>query len=201
MKPWRRKGERFVTKVDRHEAALLRTLIDQVRALLADREAEAPRDELAELTGIRTGPSTPPDNPVLARLLPDFHRLDRPDEPDSSDSSSGDQPGTEDEIDYRDSAAALRSLHEPELVDTKMSVAAMVLETVPENGGGISVDAESAECWLAALNDVRLALGTLIGVTEEMPEQLPPDDPRAQQLNVYHWVTWMQDSLLQAMGA
>ena len=32
----------------------------------------AAADELEELTGLRTGPSAKPDDPVLARLLPDF---------------------------------------------------------------------------------------------------------------------------------
>jgi hypothetical protein len=32
-----------------------------------------------------------------------------------------------------------------------------------------------------------------------MPDELPPDDPRASHLPVYHWLTWMQESLIQAV--
>lgn len=200
MKHWRRKGDRIVSKLDRHEAALLRTLVEQVRDLLTERAQAAPQDELADLTGIRTGPTTVPEHPVLARLLPDFHRLDGEETEGKGTAEdagrSGEAPNT---AAYRDSAAALRSLHEPELVEQKVGVAAVVLDTVPADGGTVSLDEDTAGSWLAALNDVRLAMGALIGVTEDMPEQLPADDPRSGQLNVYHWLTWMQDSLLRVL--
>ncbi len=184
MNPWRRKGNKIVGEMDRQEAAVLRGLVSQIDDMLRDRAAEAPEDELAELTGIRTGPSTAPDDPILSRLLPDFHRLDS-DAPSASD---------------LDSAAALRSLHEPELLEQKTGVAGVVLETCPEGGGWIRLTFEQAEAWLSALNDVRLALGTALDVTEDMPDMLPEDDPRAPHLGVYHWLTWMQESLVHALG-
>src|SRR5918999_1307358 len=73
---WRRSGATVLGQLDRHEAAVLRGLVAQIEDMLRARAAEAPRDELAELTGIRTGPATAPDDPILSRLLPDFHRLD-----------------------------------------------------------------------------------------------------------------------------
>jgi hypothetical protein len=48
---------------------------------------------------------------------------------------------------------------------------------------------------------VRLALGTALDVSEDMPEELPPDDPRAPHIGVYHWVTFVQDALVQARMA
>lgn len=51
-----------------------------------------------------------------------------------------------------------------------------------------------------ALTDVRLALGVVLEIDADTPEQFPPEDPRAPHLDVYHWLTWMQDSLLQAMA-
>jgi hypothetical protein len=30
-----------------------------------------------------------------------------------------------------------------------------------------------------------------------MPEELPPDDPRATHIGVYHWLTFVQDALVQ----
>lgn len=192
MRNWKRKGARIVTKFDRHEASLLRELLDQVTTLLNDRAEQAPHDELAELTGIRTGSSTPPSDPLLARLLPDFHRLD-------ADGST--ETDAADRAEYADSAAALRSLHEPGLIEAKTGVAAVVLGTLPESGGAVTLDEEQAASWLAALNDVRLALGTAIGVEEDMPDRLPDDDPRAGQLTVYHWLTWMQESLLNALSS
>ena len=141
--------------------------------MLAARTDESPSDELAVLTGLRTGPSTRPDDRVLARLLPDF---------------TCDDP---------DLAAGLRSLHEPALIEAKDAAAALVLDTLPEAGGRVELTRDQADTWLAALNDVRLALGTALDVDEEMPDELPPDDPRGPHLGVYHWLTFVQDSLVQ----
>jgi hypothetical protein len=51
--------------MDEHEATVLRSLIGAVSGLLSDRAADTPEDELAALTGLRTGNSTPPDDPQL----------------------------------------------------------------------------------------------------------------------------------------
>lgn len=183
MNPWKRKGSTIAGDIDRHEAAVLRGLVGQIEDILRARADEAPSDELTALTGIRTGSPTPPEDPILARLLPDFHRLD-------DEATAGD----------RDSAAALRSLHEPEVLDAKAGVAGVVLRTCPDNGGRVRLTLEEADAWLSAVNDVRLALGTALDVTEDMPDELPPDDPRAPHLGVYQWLTWMQESLVHALA-
>ena len=177
MNGWRKSGRgtkvRLVASLEAQEAAVLRGLIGEVKAMLAVRSDQNPADELSVLTGMRTGPSTRPDDRVLARLLPDF---------------TNDDP---------DLAAGLRSLHEPELIEAKDAAATLVLETLPEKGGRIELTPEQADTWLAALNDVRLALGTALDVSEDMPEDLPEDDPRSAHLGVYHWLTYVQDALVQ----
>ncbi len=176
MRPWRRTAEHVVGTLDRQEALLVRVLVGQIREILAARSAQAPADELAEITGIHAGPSTAPDDRVLARLLPDFTR----DDPDL--------------------AGGLRSLHEPELIESKDGVAALVLNTCPPDGGRVRLSIEEAYAWLSALNDVRLALGTVLEVTEDMPDELPSDDPRAPHLGVYHWLTYVQETLVHAVS-
>jgi hypothetical protein len=175
---WKRAGRgeraRYVARLDAQEAAVLRGLVEEVRAMLGSRADTQPEDELSALTGIRTGPSTRPSDPVLARLLPDFAT----DDPDLS--------------------GALRSLHEPELIAAKAEAAGVMLATLPRAGGRVELSAEQADAWLAALNDVRLALGTALDVSEDMDEVLPDDDPRAGHLGVYHWLTFVQDALVQA---
>jgi hypothetical protein len=180
---WRRKGAVIHAGFEQQEAAVLRGLVSQLEDMLTARAEEAPQDELAELTGIRTGPTESPDDPVLSRLLPDFHKLD-PDNPSREDI---------------DSSAAMRELHEPELIAAKNDAAAVVLETVPPAGGRVELNLAQVDAWLAALNDVRLALGTALDVTEDMPDELPEDDPRAPHLGVYHWLTWVQETLIQAL--
>lgn len=159
--------------LDVQESAVLRGLVEEVRQLLDARTAQHPVDELAELTGMRTGPSSRPDDRVLARLLPDFTSEDA------------------------DLAAALRSLHEPALIDAKREAVSVMLETLPPSGGRIELTPAQADAWLAALNDVRLALGTALDVSEDLPEPFPADDPRAPHLSVYQWLTFVQDSLVQ----
>jgi hypothetical protein len=158
------------------ETRLLRGLVTQIREILAARTAEAPLDELATITGIRPGPSTPPQDRVLARLLPDFTR---------------DDAGL---------AGGLRSLHEPELIEGKDGVAELVLNTCPPDGGPVRLSLSEGEAWLSALNDVRLALGTVLEITEDTPDELSPGDPRAPHLGVYHWLTYVQETLVNAVS-
>ncbi|MHA6621616.1 DUF2017 domain-containing protein [Pseudonocardia sp. DLS-67] len=178
MNGWKKAGRggkaRLAGTFDPQEAAVLRGLVEEIRQMLAGRSADNPADELAVLTGMRTGPSTRPDDRVLARLLPDFS------------------------TDDTELSAGMRSLHEPELIEAKDSAAVLVLDTLPEAGGRVELTPEQADTWLAAVNDVRLALGTALDVSEEMPEDLPADDPRAAHLGVYHWLTFVQDSLVMA---
>lgn len=170
--------------MDAREAVVLRSLVGAVTGLLTDRAQSAPEDDLAALTGLRVGNTAVPDDPRLARLLPDFHRSE-PGSPDAERAGLN---------------SALRGLHEPEIIEAKVAAAAVVLETLPASGGRIGLSSEQAEAWLVALNDVRLALGTTLGVDAGTPDHLDPQDPRAPHLDVYHWLTWMQDSLLQAMS-
>ena len=58
---------------------------------------------------------------------------------------------------------------------------------------------EDAEAWLMALNDVRLALGAMLGIDADGPPQLPPSDPMAGHMDIYHWLTVMQELLVLAL--
>lgn len=185
MNGWTRKNGQVMADLSQQEAAVIRGLVGQIKDMLVARADETPQDELAELTGIRTGASTPPEDRVLARLLPDFYRTD----PDTGETDE----------DETNAASAMRSLHEPELLELKTGVAAVVLDTCPPEGGWVRLDAEQAGSWLAALNDVRLALGTALEISDDMPDELPEDDLRSEHLGVYHWLTWVQDSLVQAL--
>ncbi|MBF6171730.1 oxidative stress transcriptional regulator AosR [Nocardia blacklockiae] len=188
MRKWSRKnslsGLKLRSEMDAREAEVLRSLVGAVTGLLSDRAQSAPEDDLAALTGLRTGNTEPPDDPRLARLLPDFHRP---------------EPGSPD-ADRADLNSALRGLHEPDIIEAKVAAGGVVLDTLPPAGGKIALTPEQADAWLTALNDVRLALGTALGIDDDTPEQFDPDDPRAPHLDVYHWLTWMQDSLLQALA-
>src|SRR5579859_4868581 len=123
-------------------------------------------------------PETPQD-PVLARLLPDGYR----DDPDASQE--------------------FRKYTEPGLRSAKQQAAQEMLDTLPEAGGKIQLTHDQAQAWLKALNDVRLALGVRLNVTEEFEEQwsrLAADDPQWAAYEVYAWLGAVQESLVQALA-
>lgn len=192
MRPWTRKhslgGVKYRSEMDLHEAAVLRSLVTSVVAMLDARDSEAPQDDLAELTGLRSGNNEAPTDPILKRLLPDFHRPDQ--DPDNRSAKS------DAAVDIN---GALRGLHELEIIDSKRQVANELLRTLPPEGGRVALSIEEADCWLTAINDVRLALGSALGIDADTPDELPEGDPRSSDMDVYHWLTWMQDSLVQEM--
>jgi hypothetical protein len=116
------------------------------------------------------------DDPVIERLLPDGHRTDP-------------------EI-----AAEYREMTESALRTGKADDLAMVRATLPADGGDVRLDADQAAAWLRTTNDMRLALGTRLEITEETE---PPEDvtgEEGQQLAVYYWLTAVQGSLVDALA-
>jgi hypothetical protein len=57
---------------------------------------------------------------------------------------------------------------------------------------------DAVEKWVSALNDVRLALGVVLEVTED-ELRVDADDPRAPGLELYGWLTWLQGSLIEEL--
>ena len=187
MRKWKRvetaNGPRFRSALAAHEAALLKNLVGSMIGLLDERQSSSPSDELEEITGIKTGNTDPPGDPTLRRLLPDFYNADDDDFPldlDASDSLN----------------AALRSLHEPEIIDAKRVAAQQLLDTLPENGGRFELSEEDANAWIAAVNDIRLSLGVMLAIGPEGPERLPTNHPLASHFDVYQWLTVLQEYLV-----
>jgi hypothetical protein len=126
-----------------------------------------------------------PQDPVMRRLLPDAYQ----DDPEA--------------------AGEFRRLTEGELRAGKRDglsriVADLSAEDAARRGGGIrlELDEDGAAQWLAALTDLRLALGTRIGVTEDMDaerERLPVDSPRYAEIATYDWLSWLQDAMVRAL--
>jgi hypothetical protein len=60
-------------------------------------------------------------------------------------------------------------------------------------------DPDAGRRWIQVLNDLRLALGTRLGITEDDDPELDPTDPAAQPRVIYYWLTAVQDSVVQAL--
>jgi hypothetical protein len=83
-----------------------------------------------------------------------------------------------------------------------VAAARTVLATLPGKGGRVRLSAADGEVWLRALNDVRLALGVRLGITEDYEHELgsvSSDDPRLAYLQVYDWLTFLQETLVRAL--
>ncbi|MDT5014936.1 MAG: hypothetical protein QOD39_1096, partial [Mycobacterium sp.] len=53
-----------------------------------------------------------------------------------------------------------------------------------------------AHAWASAVNDMRLALGTMLGVAPEGLQELPAEHPMAGHQDVYQWLTVLQEYLV-----
>jgi hypothetical protein len=178
------------------QATIIRSLVSQVAELVggelvSDEAAGDPaagaqgkpdqRDErmgdLEAQLGLTDDAELPAD-PILARLLPDAYS----DDPDAS--------------------GEFRRYTEMSLRSGKVAAAQTVLTTLPAGGGRVRLSEADAQAWLRALNDVRLSLGVVLGVTDDFDDQasdLPEDDPRAAYVGVYHWLAFLQESLVEAL--
>jgi hypothetical protein len=178
-------------RFDPADAEVLRGLVAGVRDLIGG--AEPASDPLERLLGGPIGgayagaqgsapPGGPPVggpdgdpgvDPVLARLLPDGY---------SDDEAA---------------AKEFRELTEGSLRAHKSETAQRVLDSLPAEGGPVCLDQDTTRAWLSALNDVRLVIGTRLGVTEET-DHPDPADPGAPGYELYRWLTLLQELLVEA---
>lgn len=186
MRKWKRvdtaQGPRFRSALAAHEAALLASLVTSLLEMLDDRESSSPADELEAITGMKTGNPEPPEDATMKRLLPDFFRpqTEHPAGSGTAESLNG----------------ALRGLHEPAILAAKREAAQRLLDTLPAAGGKFELGEEDAQAWAGAVNDVRLALGTMLDIGSDEPERISQEDPMAGHVDVYQWLTVLQEYLV-----
>jgi len=187
-----RRSGRVIANFTGFEADLLRSLASQLVELLRN-EAAVPRDDVDPFEAMMdfSGPTSEPEDPVLARLFPTAY------------------PGDD------ESAAEFRRFTEGSLRDGKAAAACTLIDSLEEAGlppelteEGLMIDVEldepTAETWLRSFTDVRLALATRLGVEEgdeDVWHALPDDDPRAQAHDIYEWVGYLQETLVEALSA
>jgi hypothetical protein len=188
----RRRGGGAVATFSGFEADLLRSLASQLVELLRNEHAvpKGDGDPLEQLLDF-SGPTTEPDDPVLARLFPTAY----PDDPEA--------------------AGEFRRFTEGTLRDQKASSAVAMIESLEEAGlppeldeNGLVVDVELTAAeglgWLKSFTDIRLALATRLGIEADEDEDdwldLPEDDPRLHVYEIYQWVGYLQETLVQALS-
>ena len=99
--------------------------------------------------------------------------------------------------------AEYRSLVADDIVDQRvnaMDTFAASLEegTVSRGRWRAALDAETAAAWLSAVNDGRLVLGALLGITDESQWDGTPSDDEPASV-VMHYLGWVEEELVAAL--
>jgi hypothetical protein len=185
-----RRSKLVIANFTGFEADLLRSLASQLVELLRN-ESAVPREDQDPFEAMMdfSGPTTEPEDPVLARLFPTAYPADE------------------------EAASEFRRFTEGGLRDGKAAAAISIIDTLEEAGlpeqlteDGLMIDVEldepTAETWMRSFTDVRLALASRLGI-EEGDEafwyELPEEDPRSQAHDIYEWVGYLQETLVDAL--
>ena len=185
------RSQRIIATFSGLEADLLRTLASQLVELLRN-EAAVPRDDRDSFEALMdfSGPTSAPEDPVLARLFPTAYPEDE------------------------EAASEFRRFTEGGLRDGKAASAVAIIDSLEEAGlppelseDGLVIDLElpepEAESWMRSLTDLRLALATRLEIEdgdEDFWYSLPDDDPRAQIHDIYDWLGALQETLVAALS-
>jgi hypothetical protein len=179
VKPFKRRRRGGITATfEIAEAHLLANLSGQVVELLRDRNGpdESDADPLAAQLGMG-GPSLPPEDPVLQRLLPDAYR----DDPDD--------------------AGEFRRFTERSLTSAKVLNAETLIGSLVDGGltfgempsedddpVEVELDDDEVQAWLRAL-------------TEEDTELVAQSDDEAVSAmsDIFEWLGFVQETLISAL--
>ena len=168
---------RISARFEEPERSLLINLTTQLVQMVEPPAPSEDQDPLAAMVGIETDVSRP-DDPVVARLFPDAYL----DDPTASDD--------------------FRRYTERSLRSAKLANARTLLDTLATSGEKVTLADGPAAAWLGTLNDLRLVLGSRLAITDEghqIPDDMDPDDPSLGLHHIYDWLTYLQETLVQAM--
>ncbi|MEU5278901.1 DUF2017 domain-containing protein [Streptomyces asoensis] len=184
--------------LDDVEISIIRSLAVQLLELIGPGPAEdAPDDPLAEL--FAEGPSEPPADPVLRRLFPDAYT-----DPEGA-------PGPQQADEQQAHSAEFRRFTENDLRAGKRENALAVVrsldtlaaEAAGEGGAVLKLTPQESQQWLRSLNDLRLAIGSRLEITDEddtdLLYRLPDTDPRKPMVMAYLWLGGLQETLVTTL--
>ncbi|MEU1512207.1 DUF2017 domain-containing protein [Streptomyces sp. NPDC005811] len=184
--------------LDDVEISIIRSLAVQLLELIGPGPAEdASDDPLAEL--FAEGPSEPPADPVLRRLFPDAYT-----DPEGT-------PGPRQADEQKAHSAEFRRYTENDLRAGKRENALAVVRTLDalaseaagEGGAVLKLAPGESRQWLGALNDLRLAIGARLEITDEddtdLLYRLPDEDPRKPMVMAYLWLGGLQETLVTTL--
>jgi Domain of unknown function (DUF2017) len=75
------------------------------------------------------------------------------------------------------------------------------LATLARTSSADTLTEDELGSWLTATNDLRLVLGTRLGVTEDTQGLMPShDDPQASEWIAYNYLSWLQEEVVAALS-
>jgi hypothetical protein len=153
---------------------------DRVRVRLGHDEVAVLRGLPDQLRSVLTGGE---DEPVNQRLFP---------------------PAYLDVADVERDAEYHRLMHD-DLVKQKLANLDLVVATLARGTTGVrrwtvELSDDEAAAWLGVLNDLRLALGVRLDITEDFDGDVDPADPRAPALRLLSYLGWLEEQLLDALA-
>jgi Domain of unknown function (DUF2017) len=102
---------------------------------------------------------------------------------------------------YRDDPekeAEYRALVRDDLLNAKVGSLDVMAATIDAE----RLDEEQLLAWLGSINDLRLVLGTRLGVTEDLdPDALADDDPATPAFALYFYLGWLQEQVVEALAS
>lgn len=188
------------------EVRVMRSLLGEIIELLRDGTPSTENrssDPFAELLGdVASG--HPPEDPVLARLLPSAY---------SDDDEAAGEFRRFTEMGLRDGKvrnaetvlAGLTGQDQPGASPDGSGDEAYGLPSAEADDEGevtVRLGPDGAQAWLRTLTDLRLALATRLGIEQDDEDEwygLPPDDPVRQVYQVYSWLGFVQESLVVSL--
>jgi len=177
MRVSRKRDGAVEVRLEEVEAAVLTSVATDLLELLGE-AAAVDDDPLVAMVGLPSGPVDRPEDPALARLLPDAYGDDE------------------------QASADFRRYTDGDLRAGKRAHAGALLASLAPfaEGGRLMLDRAGQDAWLGCLNDLRLVLGTRLDVDEDTELDAISADPRQQALQIYGWLGLVQESLLEAMS-
>ncbi|MFI7338461.1 DUF2017 domain-containing protein [Streptomyces sp. NPDC050085] len=182
--------------LDDVEISIIRSLAVQLLELIGPGPGgELSDDPLAEL--FAEGPSEPPSDAVLRRLLPDAY---------GGPGTPGDEATRAEQEAY---SSEFRRFTENDLRAGKREDALAVIRTLDalssagDGGAVLKLSQDESVQWMRALNDLRLAIGTRLDITDEedtdLLYRLPDEDPRKPMVMAYLWLGGLQETLVETL--
>jgi hypothetical protein len=167
--------------LDAHEVMVVRSACEQLGELFDSRD-DGGVTASEVMPGVLdpfadSGPRERPEDPALARLLPDAYPEDV------------------------EATGEFRRFTESDVLNFKRGNLNTMLATLGDGSAPIRLDQDQVRGWMYAINDMRLTIGTRLELEEGYGEEmaaLPPEDPRLPLYYLYEWLSALQDGLISA---